>query len=222
MVKPIKARKNRRRKPGRKARISKRRLGFPPVISFNKCFMDITLRHVLSFEKQPINSWQSIPISIASLFDGPWDNLRLCFSEVKVKRIHVYAMSGVSLSERGYHALNVAPKAEFDISEKIKFQTLMSIPGTNADRINRTISGVWYPTSTSERLWFSIASQAALVEAVYMSTAQISSGAVSSNFPLEMTIDAHVRVRGVNYLQGVARLEARESEAEMDFVRVVH
>lgn len=193
---------------------------FPPVIPFNKCFMDITLRHVMSFDKQPINSWQTLSLTPAMLFNGPWDILRSCFSETKVKRINVYAMAGVGYDERGYHALNVAPKAEFNITSNVKFQTFLSLPGTKADRISRSLHGTWFPTSPAERVWFPIGSVVTFVDMVYISTSQVSSGSASASFPLEITIDAHVRVRGVKYHENAAKFEQQQLGADMDFVRI--
>lgn len=182
--------------------------------------MDITLRHVMSFEKQPINSWQTISFSPAMLFNGPWDMLKSCFSEVKVKRISVYALTGVGYNERGYHALNVAPKTEFDFAPSVKFNTFLSLPGTNADRISRTLNGIWYPTSPAERVWFPISGTNTFVDLVYISTSQVSTGSASASFPLEITVDAHVRLRGVKYHQNAAKYEQQQLGADMDFVRI--
>lgn len=218
MGKPIKTGKSRSRKIRGKARFRRGRVNLPPVIPFNRCYMDVVLRHVLNFERQPLNSWLEVPISVSSLFDGPWTPLRSCFSQVKIKRVHVYAMTGVGFDERGYHAINLSAAAEYSISNKIAFPLLLSLPGSKADRIHRMLINTWFPTSAAERLWFATDSGMKIADMIYMSNAQVSSGSAVNMYPVEITIDAHVRVRGVNVAKAFV---AQHSESpEIDFVRI--
>lgn len=212
MVKRASTRKNKSRKPRRRSANARRLSNFPPAIPFHLCFMNVVLRHVLEYSTQPINSRLDSAITIADMFDGPWTELRGVFSEVKVLKVHIYAMSGSSFDERGYHAINLAPMNEFEISEKTTFPMLMSLPGTKADRITRLVSAVWYPTAPNERMWMKTDSNAKLMDWTYMSHAQASGGTAAASYPLEITIDAHVKVRGVSY----QRLKARASDGELD------
>lgn len=189
-------------------------MSFPPVIPFHTVFMDIVLRSVISYPTQPINSRVDTSVTITSIFNGVWSSLRDTFSQVKLHRIHVYVMTGVGVEERGYHALNVAPRSEYQITEKTTFSTLMAIPGTKMARVTRTVSGVWFPTEPSEKGWNLTAAKSSLMEFVYMSKDMVSGGTATATYPVEITIDAHVRLRGVSYtkLQDVKATDDLDAE----------
>lgn len=212
MVKPIKNRKNKSRK-SRPRQTRRRLLMYPPMIPFNMCFLNVVLRHVINYDKQAINSRIDKAVSMEELFSSPWSHLREVFSQVKVKKIHVYVSALTSYSERGMHAINVAPKSEFNLSDKLTFSLLMSTPGTRAGRLTQLVSGVWFPTGTDERLWFSTTSKASLMDFTYMATGQLSGGTATATYPVEITIDAHVKLRGINY-SGLAIRESMELDSE--------
>lgn len=218
MVKASKNRKDHRRRSSRRAFGKRRVLNFPPVIPFHTVFMDIVLRNVIGYPSQPINSRIDIGISFNSIFDGVWTSLRGVFSQVKLKKVHVYVMSGVGLGERGYHAMNLAPKNEYQINEKTTFQVLTALPGTKMARITQMVTGVWFPTEPADKSWNLVNSQAALVEMTYMSKDIVSSGTASSSYPVEITIDAHVKLRGVNYQR--LQIEHANNALDVEFVHL--
>lgn len=184
------------------------------MIPFHTVFMDIVLRHVVSNASQPINSRIDEGITIKSLFSGPWSGIAETFSQVKVKRVHLYASAGVGYEERGYHLLNLSPRMEFEVTGTTKFDVLMTLPGTKMNRMTRMVSSVWFPTDPSERMWLKTDSGASLMDYSYMSKGQTSGGTAAANYPLEIVIDAHVRVRGVNYAKLKSTLDGDELDAE--------
>lgn len=218
MVKSHAARKGKSRQP-RRGKPNRRRVSiFPPVIPFDKVFVNVVLRHVIQNAVQPINSSIVGSVSIKDMFDGPWSKLRECFSEVWILKIHVYVMSGVGFDEPGYHLLNVAPKKEFEVTDKTSFATLASLPGTRTSRITRMVSGIWHPTGMDERIWFKTDSVGVLMEYLYRSSCQKSNGTASKSFPVDITIDCHVKLRGVNY---TALMRKSEDEGlDADFVNL--
>lgn len=219
MVKKTSTRKNNRRKSRGRITRPRRVSEFPPAIPFNACFMDVVLRHVTEYPSQAINSRIDKAIAVSDLFDGVWAGLGTTFSQVRIKKIHLYAQSGVGFSERGYHAINLAPKVEFEITENTKFSTLATLPGTKMARITRLVSGLWYPTGPDERLWTKTDSKAALMDFTYMSDLQKSDGAATATSPLVMTMDAHVRLRGINYSKLKGTLEQGD-ELDAEFVNL--
>lgn len=192
---------------------------FPPPIPFNMCFMDVVLRHVEEHSSQAINSRIDKDITVAGLFAGVWAGLGTTFSQVRVKKVHIYAQAGVGLNERGYHAINFAPKMEFEINEKTSFSVLATLPGTRMARITRMVSGVWYPTGPNERMWMKTDLTDALFDYTYMSDSQISGGAATATSPLIVTIDAHVRLRGINYSKLKSNVEQGD-ELDAEFVNL--
>lgn len=219
MVKKTTTRKNNSRKSRRRTTRPRRVNNFPPAIPFNMCFMDVVLRHVSEHKSQPINSRIDVPVAVSKLFEGVWAELGTTFSQVRIKKIHLYAQSGVGYSDRGYHAMNLAPKLEFEITDKTNFQTLATLPGTRMSRITRMISSVWYPTGPDERMWMKTDSNAVLMDYTYMSDAQKSDGAASVTSPLIITMDAHVRLRGINYSKLQNALAIGE-ELDAEFVNL--
>lgn len=214
MVKSSAARKSKSRKPRRRQIARRREPLFPPVIPFDKVFLNVVLRHVIQNPSQPINSYIMTDISIKSMFDGLWSKLRECFSQVWIVKIHIYAMAGVGFDEPGYHLMNLAPNKEFEVSEKTSFATLASLPGTRTSRITRMVSGVWYPTGMDERVWHKTDSETALMDYIYRSSCQKSSGAASANYPVDITVDYHVKLRGISYtsLQRIDEMVGLDAE----------
>lgn len=181
--------------------------------------MDIVLRHVVENERLPINGRIDQSITISGLFASPWDTIGTTFSQVRLKRLHIYVQTGVGCEERGYHAINVAPKVEFEVTDKTSFPLLCSLPGTRMARITRMISGVWIPTGPDERMWMKTDSAAALAEYVYLVNGQKGDGTANQTFPVTVTIDAHVQLRRVNYAKlktGMTAPEVSESFEHLD------
>lgn len=199
MVKSVAARKGKGRKSRGRATRSRRQSSFPPVIPFDKVFLNMVMRQTQQVESQPINSHIEGAISIKGMFDGIWSHLRDCFSQVWIVKVTVYIMAGVGYDEPGYHLINMAPKNEFDITAGTKFVTLASLPGTRTARITRMVSGTWRPTGMDERMWFKTDSNAVLFEYFYKSSCQKSGGTATASYPVEITVDYHVKLRGINY-----------------------
>lgn len=218
MVRPIKNRKNKSRRLKRRPIRRQPRLRFPPVIPFHTVFVDMTLRNVITYDKQPINSRIDTILTIDSIFDGPWSTLRDSFSQVRVKHISIYVTSGVGFDERGFHVLNVAPKSEFQVNDKTTFPVLAALPGSKQARITQMLTGVWYPTGPDERSWNLTMAKSGLVDFTYMCRDMVSNGTASATFPLEITIDSHVRLRGVNYHQ--LQPTAVDDDLDVEFVHL--
>lgn len=226
MVKKAPVRKNNRSKPGRRTTRRRNISGYPPPIPFDKCFMDVTLRQSLENSSMAINTRLDKTLTIASLFDGPWISLRSTFSQVKVKKIHIYAIPAVGLDECGWHAINVAPPSEFVISEKTSFSLLTSLPGTKIGRISRLLTSVWYPTSPDEREWVETDSTKNLIDYCYMSNGMQSHGKATATYPIEFIVDAHVRLRGVHktrlgrHRSDMTMGDANDDELDAEFVNL--
>lgn len=217
MVKSFAARKGKGRKPRR--RTNRRRhiapqSPFPPIIPFDRMYMNVVLRQVIQYPDQPINASLEGFVSVRNMFDGVWVKMRDIFSQMWVVKIHVYVMAGVGFEEPGYHLINVAPQDEFKITAKTSFTTLAGLPGTRTSRITRMVSGVWYPTGMDERKWYSIKDDAVLADYVYKSSCQKSGGTASSTYPVDVTIDCHVKLRGVSYTRLQRSVEEDGLDAE--------
>lgn len=198
MVKSSAARKGKSRKLRGRQPNRRRSPLFPPVVPFDRVFCNLVLRQTLQYPKLAINSMISGGITVKSMFDGVWSKLRDCFSQVWIVKVTVYAMAGVGFDEPGYHLLNLAPNKEFEITSKTTFPVLASLPGTRTSRIMRMVSGTWHPTGMDERKWLKTDSMTALMDYVYMSSCQTSDGKASAAYPLELTFDCHVKLRGIN------------------------
>lgn len=214
MAKSSATRKGKSRKPRRRQPNRRRNSIFPPIIPFDKVFVNVVLRHVIQLPDRPINSVTEQDITIKDMFDGPWSKLRECFSQVWIGKIHVYAMTGVGFEEPGYHLINVAPNKEFEISAKTSFAMLASLPGTKTARISRMVSSVWYPTGMDERKWFKTDSTDCLLQYVYQSSCQKTDGKAAGTFPVDFTVDCHVKLRGVNYTSLQRSFEDEGLDAE--------
>lgn len=214
MVKPRAARKGKSRKPRRRQPNRRRVSLFPPIIPFDKVYLNVVLRNVIQNATQPVNSTIEGDITIKSIFDGAWSKLRECFSEVWFLKVHVYVMSGVGFDEPGYHLINVAPKQEYEVTAKTSFAMMASLPGTRTARLTRMVSGVWYPTGMDEKLWFKTDSPVTLTKYLYRSSCQKTGGQATASFPVDITIDCHVKLRGVNYTALARRYEDDGLDAE--------
>lgn len=218
MARSTKSRKNKSRKSRRRTVSRKRDSVFPPIIPFNRVFLNVVMRQVIQYPKQELNSTITGSVTVKSMFDGMWKKLGECFSQVWITKIHVYAMTGVGFDEPGYHLMNVAPDKEFEVSANTSFATMAGLPGTRTSRITRMVSGIWYPTGMDERLWFKTDSSTVLTDYIYKASCQKAGGTATTSFPLDITIDCHVKLRGINY-QSLQR-SADEHGLDVEFVNL--
>lgn len=217
MAKSTKNRKNHKYKFGRRSKASNRPVRFPPTISFNRVGMRAILRHVIVNPAQPINSLVSNAVKISDLTNAPWDGLKAVFSQVKVMKVHMYALAGVGTAGNGYHVLNLAPLNEFEHTKSTTFSTLCTLPGSKMDVIGRMITAEWHPTGSDERQWFKIDAKNELMDYVYMTNCQGSKGAAAASFPLELTLDVYIKFRGINYQKLTSTLCRTMSPCGLDF-----
>lgn len=125
--------------------------------------------------------------------------MKSVFSQIRVTKAILYVTSGVGANERGFHAVNMAPKDEFEVSAKTSFTSFASLPGTRMSRIGRMISAEWHPTGSSERNWFKVDSAATIFDYCYRSESMDDGGKSTATYPVELVMDFHVKLRGVNY-----------------------
>lgn len=164
-----------------------------PLIPFGKHFLDTTIRHsVVQSIGNNTQAYQALSPKI--LLSGVFGNLRNVFSQVRVRRVDLYIIPALGLTARGYHLVHLAPKREFAYVPGLDFKIAAGWPGSKVDRIFESLAVSWYPTDSTEKVWFSTKASEALVDYFYISSCQLMNEEKSD---IQIVVDCHVTLRGV-------------------------
>lgn len=167
----------------------------PPLQSFNKRLSSTVIRSVM-YKTLQTDTLQAIDFTINDLISS-FPQLLSCYKEIKVGKALVWVMPTSGNSSAGLYTLCVGPSEE--LNSKETFAGLSETPGCITRKIYQTSHAVYYPTSPTERNWFSI--QTATDRQIF--TAQLmctglgpSNGAQQPSMSYQIVCDAHLSFRG--------------------------
>lgn len=177
--------------------LRRNKLRHPPTIRFSRVGLNITLRRVISYNR--LRNTKIIgSLSMVDFLKRPWNGLKKVFSQIRIKKVNIYAVTGTGTVDAGLHVMHLSSADMYPVRQA-PFSVIASFPGSQMSVANQMAAVEWHPTNGSERCWSRLNAKFKLCDYAYVAVAtDPSKTEVIKTLPFEMTIDAHVQLRGLH------------------------